>query len=387
MIFVIVPQSQAQATTFKDVTLYKDEITYLAERNIIHGYGDGTFGPERNLTRLQAVIMILREKDIVDLTAPNPNFTDLNPGDYGYEFVAKAVELGFIGGKTATDGSKSFDPHGALTRGQMAKILAEGYDLTKTKDYSFVDVGDTHWAKDYVSILASEDITTGYQDGTFKPEAKLQRQHFAVFMARLLQNRDPDIEKPAEPSEPEPSEPDYDLNEVVSFADSNIEFAVRVKINKEHGDILKSDVLKIKELKVQRKGIENLSGLEHLVNLETLDLSYNDFISNLEPIKDLLKLTELSLHQNNISSIEHLSKLTNLNSIHLGGNKIVEITALRNLSRISYLSLINNNVNDVSPLLEVDFIHSVNLVNNDIYSFDQQQLIQKLRDKGVYVAD
>lgn len=187
LIFTIQPiQSVQAAKGFSDVTLYKDEITYLTDKNIITGYQDGTFKPERNLNRLQAVTMILREKGITDFTSPNPNFTDLKPGNYGYEIVAKAVELGFIGGKTAPDGSKYFDGNASLTRGQMSKILAEGYGLKKTKDVKFTDVPSSNGFKDYISTLATENITTGYADGSFKPAATLSRAHFAVFMARML---------------------------------------------------------------------------------------------------------------------------------------------------------------------------------------------------------
>lgn len=186
---LVTTQESQAASGFPDVTLYKDEIEYLTDKKIINGYADGTFGPNNNLTRLQAVSMILREKGIINFTAPNPGFTDIQPGDYGYEIVAKAVELGFIGGKTASDGSKYFDPAAPLTRGQMSKILAEGYQLPKTKDVTFSDVPSTNGFKDYISILATERITTGYADGTFKPAATLTRAHFATFMARMLDDK------------------------------------------------------------------------------------------------------------------------------------------------------------------------------------------------------
>jgi len=180
---------QQQENRFPDVTFYKDEITYLTGKKIITGYPDGTFKPKQNLTRLQAVTMILREKGITNFTPPNPNFTDMKPGSYGYEIVAKAVQLGFIGGKTASDGSKFFDPSAPLTRGQMAKILSEGYNLQKTSDVPFIDVSANNGYKDYISTLATENITTGYADGSFKSTVNLSRAHFAVFMARLLDDK------------------------------------------------------------------------------------------------------------------------------------------------------------------------------------------------------
>ncbi|WP_456273134.1 S-layer homology domain-containing protein [Bacillus sp. AK031] len=51
---------------------------------------------------------------------------------------------------------------------------------------SFIDVPMVHWANPYVNKLATANITTGYDDSTFRPQDFLSRQHFSVMMARLL---------------------------------------------------------------------------------------------------------------------------------------------------------------------------------------------------------
>jgi hypothetical protein len=178
--------NSSQAADFPDVYHYKEEINYLNEQGIITGYKDGTFKPEKELLRIHAVIMLLREMGITDYDAPNPGFTDLKPGDYGYKEGAKAVKMGFIDGKSAGDGSKYFDATGPLTRAQMAKIMTEGYNLLENQRISFIDAPLTHWANPYINRLSTANITIGFPDSTFKPSQKLSRQHFAVFMARLL---------------------------------------------------------------------------------------------------------------------------------------------------------------------------------------------------------
>ncbi|UTE77439.1 S-layer homology domain-containing protein [Rossellomorea sp. KS-H15a] len=174
---------------FSDISLYKNEIEYLTEKDIIRGYDDGTFKPDANLRRIQAVQMFLREMNIVDFAAPDPGFTDIKKGDYGYEEVAKAVELGFISGKTASDGTKYFDTWGSLTRSQMAKMMVKAYRLTEDQRISFIDVPMNHWANPFVNRLSTANITTGYDDSTYRPQKYLSRQHFAVFMARLLDDK------------------------------------------------------------------------------------------------------------------------------------------------------------------------------------------------------
>lgn len=179
--------SQASAaSSFQDVTTFKKEIDYLAGLGIIKGFPGGSFKPAASITRLDAVRMILREMEPEKTAAPDPGFADLKSGLPGYEEVARAVELGFIEGKKSKEGLKYFDPKGALTRAEMAKILTEAYQLKANKGISFTDVGSGYWAKTYISRLATAGITNGFPGGTFKPKEALERQHFAGFMARLL---------------------------------------------------------------------------------------------------------------------------------------------------------------------------------------------------------
>ncbi|MHC0036328.1 S-layer homology domain-containing protein [Pseudoneobacillus sp. C159] len=182
----LAPAPSTEAKTFTDVSQYKSEIGFLTTRGIIKGY-DNEFRPNTPLKRLQAVQMILREKQVSPTGAPNPGLTDLKPGDYGYEEVAKAIEMGFIGGKTDPNtGRKYFDPNGTLTRAQMAKVLAIAYGLSGVYPGDFKDVPKGDLAHEYVEALAKNNITTGYPGNVFKPNQALTRQHFALFMARLL---------------------------------------------------------------------------------------------------------------------------------------------------------------------------------------------------------
>lgn len=188
--------------TFPDVKNFHEEISYLTSLGIIHGHTDGTFKPLDSLKRVHAVQMVLREMGVAKEGASNPGFVDMKPGTYGYDEVAKAVEMGFIHGETNAKGQKVFNPNGTLTRGQMAKILTEAYKITEDNDVTFTDVSARHWTKEYVSRLATANITVGYPDGTFKPNDKIQRQHFSAFMARHL---NPEF-KP-EPVKPKPVAP------------------------------------------------------------------------------------------------------------------------------------------------------------------------------------
>lgn len=185
LMMTLSPVQEAGAAGFKDVVLYQNEINYLVSRNIIKGYDDGTFRPDRPVTRLQAVTMILREKGLDDaenLQASNPGFTDVDENTAGYGYIAKAADLQIIKGKP--DGR--FDPNGTLTRSQLAIILRNAYELKGTSSTSFSDMPTDVNTKEAILALIANGVTTGYGDGTFKPNGKMTRQHFALFLARAI---------------------------------------------------------------------------------------------------------------------------------------------------------------------------------------------------------
>ncbi|KYD23420.1 S-layer homology domain-containing protein [Parageobacillus toebii] len=181
-VFPVAETAAAESVSFRDVKQYEKEITYLSRLGVIRGYPDGTFRPNDSVKRIQAVQLILRALGIDLVEDSSVQFTDVKKGDYGYREVATAVELGIVSGKE----NGSFDPYGRLTRGQMAKIFANAFRLVGKWNKDFTDVKPGNWAYEYVQALAANGITTGYPDGSFRPNDSIQRMHFAAFLARYI---------------------------------------------------------------------------------------------------------------------------------------------------------------------------------------------------------
>ncbi len=177
-------KQEINGTQFSDVSRYHTPINYLTDLGIIKGYPDSTFKPQQSVTRLQAVNMILNEMgiDVGNTTVKDPGFKDVSPNSYGYKAIAKAVEIGFIKGKE--DGN--FDPSGSLTRGQMAAILVQAYNLSGNSVNDFSDVPKGHWAYDVVNKLSGSGVTKGFPDNTFRPNEIVSREHFSLFLYNYL---------------------------------------------------------------------------------------------------------------------------------------------------------------------------------------------------------
>ncbi|WP_071393458.1 S-layer homology domain-containing protein [Bacillus tuaregi] len=159
----------------------KEEIEYLVEKGIIAGYVNGNFGPNDLITRVQSAIMLNRAIVYSDDSAPNPNYTDVNDHTFGYDVIAKMTEAGVFAGN-----NQLFNPGNPLTRAEMAKVLVQAFELKGTGARSFNDVSSDYWAAAYISTLAENGITIGYNDGSFKPNDYITRAEFSIMLSRAL---------------------------------------------------------------------------------------------------------------------------------------------------------------------------------------------------------
>ena len=148
------------------------------------GYTDGTFGPERNMTRAEVTTMfarLLTEQIEADKTYSN-TFTDVPKGYWAADYIGYMQQFGIITGYS--DGS--FRPDAPVTRAEFAAIASRFEKLTEGSK-SFADVPDTYWAARYINFAATRGWVTGYSDGTFKPENTITRAEVAAVTCRLLE--------------------------------------------------------------------------------------------------------------------------------------------------------------------------------------------------------
>ena len=148
------------------------------------GYTDGTFGPERNMTRAEVTTMfarLLTEQIEADKTYSN-TFSDVPKGYWAANYIGYMQQFGIITGYS--DGS--FRPDAPVTRAEFAAIASRFEKLTEGSK-SFTDVSDTYWAARYINFAATRGWVTGYSDGTFKSENTITRAEVAAVTCRLLE--------------------------------------------------------------------------------------------------------------------------------------------------------------------------------------------------------
>ncbi len=151
----------------------------------------------------------------------------------------------------------------------------------------------------------------------------------------------------------------------VTFADPNLEAAVRDAIAIPTGPIYSSDLGELTYLDASEKNIADLTGLEYATSLTTLNL-VNNQINDISPLVDLTSLTTVNLWFNQITDISPLTDLTSLTTLNLVNNQIIDISPLANLTGLTGLWLLDNQINDISPLTDLTNLTGLGLNRNQI---------------------
>ena len=134
---------------------------------------------------------------------------DLEPGSAdAFSDVAGNTHESAIGalresGITSGFSDGTFRPNQSVSRGQMATFLATGFDLDTSDIVRFSDVSGTTHAQN-INALATAGIAGGHSDNTYRPGNPVQRGHMATFLARsldLIERATP----PAEYVQPKPA--------------------------------------------------------------------------------------------------------------------------------------------------------------------------------------
>ncbi len=118
------------------------------EKQMITGYGDGFFKPEQNISRAEAVAILLREAGIAVSTMPPQHFLDVPDYAWYKDYVYTGVQLGLI------PSNYSFVlPDEKITRGEFAMMAKKLLDI---QDCRLID-SDLDGMPDYWEIQNNLD--------------------------------------------------------------------------------------------------------------------------------------------------------------------------------------------------------------------------------------
>ena len=180
-------EAPAESAHFKDVPAdypFVNDINWLAQRRITTGYPDGTFRPNGSVERGAMAAFFYRMAGSPQFTAPStPSFKDV-PRDHPFY---KEIEWMRARGITTGWSDGTFRPNDAVNRDAMAAFFyrfagSPAYSAPVASPFSDVSAGSQFYRE--ISWLAEQRITTGWADGSFRPVQPIERGAMAAFLHR-----------------------------------------------------------------------------------------------------------------------------------------------------------------------------------------------------------
>ena len=155
----------------------------------IVGGPDGTVRPNDSMTRAGVATIFFRllKDSVRDANLLTSNtYTDVPGGHWANTAISTMTGLDIVRGYDAA----AFGPGDPITRAQFAAICAR-FDTGKSNgSRTFSDIKG-HWAKAYIERAAELGWISGFQDGTFRPDAYITRAQAVTMINRML-NRVPE---------------------------------------------------------------------------------------------------------------------------------------------------------------------------------------------------
>ncbi|MEK8126871.1 asparaginase domain-containing protein [Paenibacillus filicis] len=163
----------------------EEAVKKAAALGIVSGYPDGSFKPDGAVTRAEFTLMLMTALG-PEANAPATKFADQNEiGTWAAQAIAQAVQQGAIQGYE--DGT--FRPGARINRAEMAVMIAgaKGLKLQGGAATGFADDGDIPaWAKGAVDAIRKQGIVEGRSGGEFAPAASATRGEAATIILKLL---------------------------------------------------------------------------------------------------------------------------------------------------------------------------------------------------------
>lgn len=132
-------------------------------------------------SRAEVAVQIAKALNL-DTSSKETGFVDVKPTYEHAGAIAAVAKLGIFQG----DANGKFNPASPMTRAQIAKVLVLAFGIENYGEgIKFSDVPENHWAAEYISILASNGIASGKDDGSFGFNDMLTINQLETFINRI----------------------------------------------------------------------------------------------------------------------------------------------------------------------------------------------------------
>ncbi|XKH58412.1 S-layer homology domain-containing protein (plasmid) [Citricoccus nitrophenolicus] len=183
---------------------FYDAVTWMACDEMTHGYGDGSFGRNRKITRGEVASFLFRYSGEKHIAGKTKDFPDVTPSSIHFKAISWMDEHGLTTGYK--DGTFGLDRN--ITRAELAAFL---FRLNSNPDYvapaapPFTDVKASASQYRPISWMKSTGVIRGYADGSFRAGRNVTRGETAQYFYAVESHLNGTPAKPA--TQPKPYVP------------------------------------------------------------------------------------------------------------------------------------------------------------------------------------
>lgn len=167
----------------------KPFIEDLAKREIIAGFKNGTFQPDKPVTRAELASIIEAIAGQAKVTQKPINFKDVKANNWHFSAINKSVQSGFLKGYP----SRTFRPDQSMTKVQVLSALASGFNLkspaklTKTLELYQDRQKIPNWAVKQVAAATEANLVVNYpKRDLLNPNQPATRAEVAAIVYQTL---------------------------------------------------------------------------------------------------------------------------------------------------------------------------------------------------------
>lgn len=161
----------------------EDSIVALANDGIIYGISDSRFAPNRSISRVEILALLMRKMGIDSTDKYTTNVPDVNENDWFAGVIQAAVKNGII------EENKNFRPNEKATREEMCELLVKCYEKQHgaISDYKKITFEDCSEMTDETSIskAVEKGLMVGISDNIFAPQSTATRAEAATILSRF----------------------------------------------------------------------------------------------------------------------------------------------------------------------------------------------------------
>ncbi|KNY28889.1 S-layer homology domain-containing protein [Pseudobacteroides cellulosolvens] len=162
-------------------------ILELKQKGILDMYEDGTVRPDIQITRAEAVKILIKSLNIKTNKNVNLKFSDSKKiPDWVKEYLAAAQENKIIVG--FEDGS--FRPDNKMTRSEAATMILKAFKLEESAGKTnFADDNVLpYWAKGFIKKGSELGIINGYENNLFMPQRAITRAELFKIVSKTMKD-------------------------------------------------------------------------------------------------------------------------------------------------------------------------------------------------------